>query len=280
MSKKLSVIGATGKLAIPIIQRLVQQEVAITAIVRDIQKAKKVLPAEVKLVEADLKDAASLHEALKDTETLYLNLSAHPAPDGFQAEIEGLKNILEAAQGTPLKHIIKISAIGAIHPEFNLKGDQLPANEIRLVSHELLKKSGINYTILHPTWFLNALSWFVKEGTYFVYGWDEYPLYWTNTTDFADHIAQAINNEDAYQKEFPVQGKEPLTFTEAGEKYRQIVNPELKIKQVPVDGEGGKYTVLMGFYENFKEELATQDTWKILGEPATTADQFIAATFK
>ena len=272
-------VGATGKLAIPIIHRLVQQGIEVTAIVRNSDKAKEALPAEVKLIEADLENVQSLNQALKNTETLYLNLSTHPTSDGFQAEIDGLKNLLEAASGTPLKHIIKISAIGAIHPEFNIKGDQLPANKIRLESHKILKKSGINYTILHPTWFLNALPWFIKVEAYFVYGRDEYPLYWTNTTDFADHIEQAIDNENAYTQEFPVQGKKPLTFAQAGEKYRQLIKPELKLKQVPVDGEGGKFALLMGYYENFREEMVAQKTWKILGEPKTSTNQFISDAF-
>ncbi|HKJ42773.1 MAG TPA: NAD(P)H-binding protein, partial [Sunxiuqinia sp.] len=198
----------------------------------------------------------------------------------FQAETEGLKNLLKAAEGTPLKHIIKISAIGAIHPEFNLNGDQLAGNKVRWESHKILKESGINYTILHPTWFLNALPWFVKNDAFFVYGDDQYPLYWTNTTDFADHIVQAIDDAETYQKEFTVQGKEPLTFEQAGDIYRQVMNPELKIKHVPVDGEDGKFAVLMGYYKNFKEEFVAQDTWEILGEPTTSAKQFIASVLK
>ncbi|HKJ40823.1 MAG TPA: NAD(P)H-binding protein, partial [Sunxiuqinia sp.] len=77
MSKQLSVIGATGKLGIPMIHRLIQQGIEVTAIVRNVEKANETLPAEVKLVEGDLKDVDSLNRALKNTGTLYLNSSTH-----------------------------------------------------------------------------------------------------------------------------------------------------------------------------------------------------------
>lgn len=279
MSKKLSIIGATGKLAIPIIHRLNSNGVKVTAIVRDLEKAKTVLPSEVKLVNGDLSNVESLKKALGDTETLYLNLSTHKTANGFRPEIDGLKNLLGAAAGTPLKQIIKISAIGALHPEFNLKGELLPANIVRGKSHAILKKSGINYTLFHPTWFLNAVPWFVSEGIYFIYGKDEYPLYWTNTTDFADLIQAAIDNTQAFNRDLPVQGSEPLTFIQAAEKYIKAVNPKLKIQQVPVDANNGKFKLLMGYYEHFKEELVAKETWKLLGSPKLAAEEFIHSTF-
>jgi uncharacterized protein YbjT (DUF2867 family) len=275
MRKKISVIGATGKLAIPVINRLLENGIAVTAIVRDIEKARQVLSPDVELLVADLKDIDSLNSALQGTETLYLNLSTHPSSNGFQAEIDGVKNLLSAALGTPLKHIIKISAIGALHPEFNLQGEKFQPNEIRIKSHQLIKKSGINYTILHPTWFVNALPWFVNDGNFIVYGKDEFPLYWTNTNDFADLIANAIDNKSSFNQEFPVQGKDALTFTEAGEKYIQLTNKTLNIKQIPINEDAGKFKALMEYYENFKEQLVAEKTWHILGEPQSGIDQFI-----
>ncbi len=77
---------------------------------------------------------------MQRTETLYLSLSTHQSSDGFHAEIEVAKTYCKQ----PQEHqIIKISAIGALHSEFNLRGEKFEPNEIRIKSHLLIKKSGI-----------------------------------------------------------------------------------------------------------------------------------------
>lgn len=78
--KHITVIGATGKLGILTVKRLIENGISVTAIVRDTKKAKVILPTEVTLIEGNLEDVDSLKRALKNTEYLYLNLSA---PDPY-----------------------------------------------------------------------------------------------------------------------------------------------------------------------------------------------------
>lgn len=274
MEKRLTVIGATGKLAVLIIHQLSKNNVKVTAIVRDVEKAQQTLPTDIELLAADLKDTDSLQSALQGTETLYLNLSVHDLNAEFQPEIDGVKNILTAAKGTPLKHILKISGIGALHPEFNLKGDVFGPNEIRIKSHGLIKDSGIDYTIFHPTWFLNALPWFLNNDEFTVYGKDIYPFYWTNTTDFAGFIMNTIHNKNVYNTELPVQGTEGYTFSQAGEKFIKLIKTTAKIKQIPIE-KTDKFAALMEYYENFQEQLVAQKTWDLLGKTQTSFEVFV-----
>ena len=55
---KVAVIGATGMLGIPVTQALVAAGYAVTALVRNAPSARRVLPPEVALVEADARDGA------------------------------------------------------------------------------------------------------------------------------------------------------------------------------------------------------------------------------
>ena len=128
--KQLTVIGATGKLGIPTVARLVENGVQIKAIVRNPATAKEKLPENVEIVQGDLSDVNSLKKALTGTEYLYLNLSAPDPSAEFITEIHGVQNILEAT-GTQLKQIIKISGLGALHPEFHPSGKMVIDNELR-----------------------------------------------------------------------------------------------------------------------------------------------------
>ena len=280
MIKKLTIIGATGKLAIPIINQLHENRVEITAIVRNFDKAQEVLPTGTKILIADLADKESLANALQGTEYLYLNLSVHEPDAEFVAEIDGIKNILEAAKCTSLKQILKISGIGALYPEFNIKNEIYDANEVRAIGHQLIKDSGIAYTIFHPTWFLNALPWFIKDDKFIVYGKDEQAFYWTNTTDFADQITEAIGNEAAYNQDFAVQGNEAFTFQEAAKRFLEVYNPEVGVVRKPISKEMGRFGLLLAYYENFKEKFVADKTWQLLGEPSIKFEEFVAQSLK
>ncbi len=274
MYRKLTVIGATGKLAVPIIKRLQENSVDVTAIVRDVAKAQSVLPTGVEILAADLSDKDSLQSALQGTEYLYLNLSAGKYEDDFVPEIDGVRNVVEVAKKTPIKQILKISGIGALHPEFNVKGEIYEANKLRSVGHPILKESGIAYTIFHPSWFLNSLPWFIKDNKFMVYGKDENPFYWTNTTDFADQLTAAIGNTQAYNREFAVQGNKALTFEQAGKCFLEITNPEIQIEKQIIKKEMGAFGKLLSYYENFQEKFVADKTWALLGEPRTTLEEF------
>ena len=100
--KKITVIGATGTIGIPVIKELVKAGFEVTALVRDINKAKQILPNEIKFVKGDLKDKISIEEALKNADGLYINISTGPTDkeNGFSPETTGIDNILEVAKKT------------------------------------------------------------------------------------------------------------------------------------------------------------------------------------
>ena len=87
----------------PVTSELVKAGFEVTALVRDTEKAGKILPKEVKLVKGDLNDKASITEALKDAEGLYINISTRPddKESDFNPEIGGLDNPVYTANFSP-----------------------------------------------------------------------------------------------------------------------------------------------------------------------------------
>lgn len=252
-----------------------------------LRKAKKCLPPNVSLSKGDIKDIPSLIKGFKGSDFVYINLSSDEInpKDGFYAEREGIKNIVEACQLAGIQHILKISALGA-HPAIQ-QPDVMFQNQIRQQGHAFIEQSNIPFTIFHPTWFLDSIFWGIKKDTL---QWIGKPVgfYWANSTDYAKQVAAAINNPRAFNTHYAVQGKEKMTYVQVFEKLKVSFNPRLKLQALPLwivqllgifTPKMRHLAQLFGFYEKTNEAFYAQKTWQDLGEPHTSLDAF-AQQFK
>ena len=76
--KKIAVVGATGMLGIPVSIALMEAGFEVTALARNVEQARRVLPAAIRVVAADLRDEESLRAGLRGQDGLYLSLSVGP----------------------------------------------------------------------------------------------------------------------------------------------------------------------------------------------------------
>lgn len=280
--KKISIIGGTGNLGVPVVNFLLKSGFEIKLIVRNIGKAKELFGANtrVQIVEADLRNVTQLKTALADTEYLYLSLSTQTTDIHipFSAEREGVAHILESINKVKIRQIIAISGLGAFDNVLKPGNFEFVPNIIRKQGHKLLKDSGIPYTILHCSWFADSFAIFRRNNVYSVIGDTKSPIYFTNCLDYANHLIHAIGNEDAFYKEFPIQGREGLAHPEAAKRFLDIFSKNTKITKLP----GGIIRILALFSKELKfvkhmndyfstsaEEFIAEEynTYKILGEP-------------
>lgn len=290
-NKSLTVIGATGYLSVAIVKRLVEKGAQVKAVVRNMEKARELLPNSVELVYGDVGDRESLEKALEGTEQLYIHLNTTTLDQSlpFYEEREGVQNIVEAAKKNGVKQIMQISGIDTLKREFNLKGEWLKTNFIRSKGHEYIRESGIPFTFFHCSFFLDSFPLYVQDGLFAIIGeLDKYPLWYINTRDYADMIYAAIGNPVAYNKAYPVQGKDSTDFKSAATRFMSVFNPEGTVEQYPKDAIS-----MMGFpeeeeifmehiatvVEQLKEEFISQETWAELAEPQLSIEDF-AATLK
>src|SRR5687768_4410380 len=101
------VTGATGKVGSELVQQLTAAGQPVRALVRDPEKAARTLPAEVELARGDLGDPASIAAALEGVDRLFLLSPSDP--DMIALE----RNAIDAAKGAGVRHIVKLSVIGA-----------------------------------------------------------------------------------------------------------------------------------------------------------------------
>ena len=284
--KNITIIGATGQLGLPVAKVLNKRGVKIKAVVRDIDKAKSLLPEEVEIIKGDVADKNSLKEALKGTDTIYLSLNTTSwdvdAP--FHTEREGIINVIEVSKELGVNHIIQIVGIDSSNPEFATKGMVYKTNLIRKPAIDYMKESGINYTYLHCSFFLDSFPMFIQGEEFAIIGKHQYPMYYTNTIDLAKNIYNAIGNSNTYNQSFTVQGKEGMSFPEAAKEFLSVYNPDIKVSEYPMetikhlglpDAEEEQFMEhLLTYVEQLKEEQISERTWKVLGEPKLSIKQF------
>lgn len=149
---KAFVAGATGETGSRIVQELVKRNIPVRALVRDLAKAKTILPTSAELVVGDVNQPSSLITALADSTVLLCATGAKPSfdPTGpYKVDYEGTKNLVEAAKAKGIEHFVFVSSLCT---------SQLfhPLNLFWLIlvwkkqAEEYIQKSGLTYTIVRP----------------------------------------------------------------------------------------------------------------------------------
>jgi uncharacterized protein YbjT (DUF2867 family) len=279
--KKIAVIGATGMLGLPVVAELVNAGFEVTALARDPRRARKCLPADVRIVQADVRDIGSLEAGLSGQDAVYLNLSIAPSAreDDFHTEKEGLDNIIAAARGAGVKRIAYLSAMIE-----QLDPDRWWGIDIWRKAIASIKASGISYTIFYATNFMETLpEKHVCGHTLSLVGTAQYPNYWIAARDYALQVAKAFRMAKAANREYFVQGPEPLTYDEAASRFAKSFGRRLFVVRVPLFALKwlGKFSRPADFSANilgavlaYPEKFKAHRTWKELGRPATTVEAF------
>lgn len=149
---KAFVAGATGETGRRIVQELVARNIPVRALVRDVEKARAILPPEAELVMGDVLQTESLNIALGDSTIVLCATGAKPSfdPTGpYKVDFEGTKNLVEASKAKGIEHFVLVSSLCT---------SQLfhPLNLFWLIlvwkkqAEEYIQKSGLTYTIVRP----------------------------------------------------------------------------------------------------------------------------------
>jgi uncharacterized protein YbjT (DUF2867 family) len=287
--KQVTVIGATGNIGAPVVRNLAGKGYQLKLVVRDKLKAEKFfhrLPR-IEIQEADLTDMPSLRKALQGTKYLYLNLSTNTTDPKlpFLAEREGVANILKSIDQRSIQQILLISGLGAFEKARQSDSFEFIPNTIRKQGHKLIKESGIPYTILHCSSFLDNFVLYQRKGTYPIIGNPDFLVYFTNCYDYSELLVNAIGNEKAYHREFPVQGRDGVSQLEASKRFLSSYDPSVKVKPMPrgmisflsLFIKEMKFVKHMADYFSHKpEEFIAEDheTFDILGEPSMSIDSY------
>jgi hypothetical protein len=112
-----------------------------------------------------------------------------------------------------------------------------------------------------------------------------YPNYWIAGGDFGRQVARAFAEPRAANREYYIQGPEPLTYDGAAVRYAQALHRSPFVVRVPIwlARIGGLFSNslrfnanIMGTVLSYPEEFRAGQTWSELGRPTTTIEEFAA----
>lgn len=282
MKKKITVIGATGMIGIPVTNELIKAGFEVTALVRNIEKAKLIFPTGVNFVKGDIQNKSQISEVLKNTDAVYINISttANDKQNEFNPEMNGLDNILETLKKSSVKQVVFLSSFLAR----NYNGNWWVMNS-KKAGIAKVKSCGIPYTIFYPSNFMENFNGGMKSGKKInTIGKSSEKAWWIAGEDFGRQVSNALKTEKSLNKEYPVQGLEALTMTEAAYIYEEnYLKEKLSVANLPMGMakflalfvKPLKFVVpLMEVMNSNKETFEAQKTWDELGKPSITLNQY------
>ncbi|MGB3558040.1 MAG: NAD(P)H-binding protein [Geitlerinemataceae cyanobacterium] len=149
---KAFVAGATGETGRRIVAELLDRNIPVRALVRDLAAARSILPSQVELVTGDVLQPDTLRSAIGDSTVVLCATGAKPSLDPFgpyRVDLEGTKNLVDVAQEKGIEHFVLVTSL-CVSQLFH------PLNLFWLIlvwkkqAEEYLVKSNLTYTIVRP----------------------------------------------------------------------------------------------------------------------------------
>ncbi len=282
--KKVIIIGSTGMLGRPVTQEFIKAGYHVSLLTRDKEKARQIFGTDAEIFRGDLKDVNSIVAALKGHDYLYLNLSVLPATgkNDFQPEREGLDNILHAAKMSGIQRIGYLSSLVQSYQGQN--GFYWWVFDIKQKAVQKVKSCGIPYTIFYPSTFMESLDQggYRQGNTIALAGKSRHKMFFIAGKDYARQVVKAYEIATGNQ-EYIVQGRDGYTADRGAEIFVNHFPGKLKVMKAPLGllkflgNFSNKFSYganIIQALNSYPEKFQGEKTWRELGEPQTSLEQY------
>lgn len=221
------VTAATGNVASHIVRQLIASGAQVRAAVRSIERAKAKLPSEAELVEFDLNRPETVAAAFQGVDRAFL---ATPLVPNLVALDQ---TCAEAAKAAGVKHLVKLSVMGAAtEPEMLLA-------QAHLKAEQAVMNAGLAWTILRPNSFhqnyITYCSETIKAQNAFYLPLGDGKLSLVDLRDVAA-VAGAVLTQPIKQhteKVYRITGGEALSNEEVASMLSQQLGRDISYVDVP-----------------------------------------------
>ncbi len=277
------VIGATGMLGEPVARQLHADGFKVRLLARDPVKMRARFGDAYEVAEGDVEKPHTLPAALEGCYGVHINLAGGPRPDDYhRIEFQGTANVVAAARGLGIERLTYVSGASVC-----LDRAWFYYARAKLRAEGAIRDSGIPFTILRPSWFMESLPWFVKGNRGLLIGKQQAPLHWLAAQDYAWMVSRCYRTTASANKVFYVYGPEALSMPEALRTYCAFVCPRAEVYTVPswLVGLVGTLTFnhrlrdwarLMAYFQHVTEDRDATPANSILGAATTSLRQWCA----
>ncbi|SEW29056.1 Uncharacterized conserved protein YbjT, contains NAD(P)-binding and DUF2867 domains [Chitinophaga sp. YR573] len=224
--KNISVFGATGKVGSELLHFLSAAGIPTIAVTRNKSKVKS-LPF-VDWLEADLADKVTLGKTMENSKAVFL---ASSVSRNFSTE---QNNVIETAKEYGVQHLVKLSSPGADKNSPNFISR--PNGEVE----ELLKASGLEWTILQPNSFmqnwLGEFSQTIQKERKIYEATGEGRKPYIDTRDIAEVAFTILTNPANHRnKTYLLTGGEAVNYYQVAEAISKVIGEKVDYISLTAD---------------------------------------------
>jgi len=290
----IAVIGATGVVGGMIARRLLEQgkEVRILARSNSVSaqlaregratSAESLIEAGAQPVYGDLRDRASLDAVVEGVETVIstANSAGRGGEDNPQSvDLDGNRNLIEAAREAGVRHFIFLSAFGAD------PNNPVPFMQAKGQSEASLRESGMGYTILAPTPFMEIWAAVVvgmpalQGQPVTLVGEGRRRHSFISNRDVAAFAAAAVDHPAARNQYLTIGGPESLTWRDVVATYERALGRPILIQFVPmgepIPGLPEPMPWILAGMETYDSTIEMDEIARTFDVPLTTLETFV-----
>ncbi len=245
---KIAVTGATGQLGQLVVEQLKSRTSAdnIVALVRTPEKA---LDLGVNARDFDYNQTEGLEEALNGVDTLLLISGSEVGQRATQHS-----NVIEAAKKAGIKWIVYTSLLHADTSTLSLAGEHL-------ATEKMLKKSGVEHTILRNGWYTENYTGSIDgalAGGAFIGSAGDGKISSAARADFAAAAAVVLGDESHKGKVYELAGDDSYTLSDLAEEISKQTGKDIPYKNL-AEADYASALKSFGIPEAFAEAIASWD---------------------
>jgi len=219
------VTGATGKCGSAAAKHLLKKGAVVRVLVRDEAKAMDLLQAGgADIVVGDITQQADMDRALAGCEKALLLL-----PNSEQ-QLELEKLFIDRAKAAGVKHVVKLSSMEAV------ADTTLPIPAIHWASEEYLRASGLSWTMIKPSFFMQNLlgnAATIKSMQKFFLPLGKGKTGMIDCRDIGVVIGEALTGAGHESKAYELTGPELLDFYQVAERFSQVLGSKIEYVDQP-----------------------------------------------
>lgn len=267
----------------PVAKALADAGFIVTALSRNPNDLKGSLPANLRWVKGDLRNIHELEAVIRGQDAIHLNLSVrqNERRSDFHTEGEGLSNLLKVAAHSSVRRISYLSSLIQFYPS------DWWVLELKRKAVQQVKRAPIPHYIFYPSNFMESIPNQYQFGNLLInLGQPRYPLHWIASRDYAAQVVAAYVLGTEESDEFVVQGPEAIPVQDALARYA-AASPKGKLLLINLPiwpaQLAGRFISIADYgaqvieaINNYPERFAATHTWKVLGKPTTTLEEFAA----
>ena len=234
------IVGATGMLGGEICRRLAAKGKPVRALVRassDPARVEALQALDVELAQGDLQDPASIAAACQGVRAVISTASSmpfsyQPGENDIQTvDLEGLTTLIAAAQVADVSRFVYTS--------FTMELD-FPLHNAKRAVERQLKDSGLIYTVLRPSYFMEAwlspmVGFDAANATASIYGSGEQAISWISLQDVARFAVASLDPPAARYATLELGGPEALSPLQVVRIFEEVGGRPFAVQHVPED---------------------------------------------